>query len=143
MIISIVSVLAVAALLGVFTHVFTQTAQTPEETLSDGGVTTTGETTTAYNGTVSAYGGSAITPDIAFIAANFKSMILLSTVPCVVTLTTATAIDGVSIGTITLVANVIRRVSAITGNVTAVSVSANTTVDGAAGTIKISVIYDS
>lgn len=143
MIITILAIVAVAAVLGVFTHVYTQTVQTPEETLSDVGVTTTGETTTAYNGTVSAYGGSAITPDIAFIAANFKSMILLATVPCVVTLTTATVIDGVTTGTITLQANVMRRVSTITGNVTAMSVSANTTVDGAAGTIKISVIYDS
>lgn len=134
---------ASVAMLMSFSHVFTQTAQTPEETLSDAGITTTGDSTSAYNGTVSANGGAAVTPDIVFTAAGFKSMILLSTVPCVVTLTGATVIDGVTIGTVTLVANVIRRVSAITGNVTAVSVGANTDSSGPSGTIKISVIHDS
>jgi hypothetical protein len=127
-----------------FNHKYTATVSTPTETWSDGSTSdTTGDTVTEVATTVDANGGSANAVAIAFTAAGFQSLFLQATVPCVVTLTGATVIDGVSTSDVTLTANVIRRVSSITGNVTAVSVGANTTTDGAAGTIKISALFNS
>jgi hypothetical protein len=126
-----------------FTHVYSQSLVTPEGVLNDAGETATGDTSTSVATTVALNGGGANAVAIAFTAAGFQSMGLLSTVPCVVTLTGATVIDGVTIGTVTLVANVMRHVSSITGDVTAISVGANTDSEGAAGTIQISVLFNS
>ena len=70
---------------------------------------------------------------------------LLSSVPCIVTFTGLTTFDGVA-GTptaddITLAANIMRHVTAVGGNCSAVSVSPNTEVSGVAGVIKINVLY--
>jgi hypothetical protein len=126
-----------------YTHTLLQVANLSGEQWTDSGTVTTGDTITNVNTTVSANGGAANAVSIAFTAAGFQSMILLSTVPCVVTLTGASVIDGVSTSDVTLVANQIRKVSAITGNVTAVSVGANTTGSGAAGTISLSALFNS
>lgn len=126
-----------------YTHVFIQVATTPEGQLNDTGATYTGDTTTSVATTVSANGGAANAVAIAFTAAGLQSLILLSTVPCVVTLTGATVIDGVSSSTVTLAANVMRQVTAITGDVSAISVGANTTGSGAAGTITIAALFNS
>ena len=127
-----------------FTQVFRQSLITPEEQWSDDtGITTTGDTITSVNGVVNANGGGANALAIAWPAAGFQSLGLVATVPCVVTFTTSVLIDGVSATTITLVANVIKRVGAMTGDITAVSVGANTDVAGLAGTIKISVLFNS
>jgi hypothetical protein len=126
-----------------FTHKYTQTLATPEEQWSDNGVTSTADTITSVNTTVPANGAGANAVSIDFPAAGFQSMGLLSDTPCVVTLTGATVIDGVSTSTVTLTPGVIRRITAITGNVTAVSVGANTTGGGPAGVIKLSVLFNS
>ncbi len=126
-----------------YSQTFTQIAATPVGQVFDTGIVTTADSTTAISTTVAANGGSANAVAVAFTAAGFQSMILLSTVPCVVTLTGATVIDGVTIGTVTLAANVMRRVSAITGDVTAISVGANTAGSGLAGTILINVLFNS
>lgn len=126
-----------------YTHVKTQSIQTPEGLLQDTGATLSGDTTTSVQTTVDANGGGANAVSIAFTDAGFQSLALLSTVPCVVTLTGATVIDGITIGTVTLVANVIRHVTDITGNVTAVSVGANTDSLGEAGTITIAALFNS
>lgn len=125
------------------THIFNQVANTPAGQLADTGTTTTGDTITEVDTTVDANGGSANAVAIAFTAAGFQSAVLLSDVPCVVTFTGSTAIDGVSISTVTLTANTIRRITAFTGNVTAVSIGANTDSSGPAGTITISVLFNS
>ncbi len=127
-----------------FTHIYSQTLQTPEGSFNDAGTTYSGRAVQGVEEDVNANGGGANALAVAFGGgAAFKSMALLATVPCVVTLTGATVIDGVTIGTVTLVANVMRHVAAITGDVTAVSVGANTDSLGAAGTIRISVLFDS
>lgn len=125
------------------THILTQRVVTPTGTIEDSGNTTTGDTVTSVATTVAANGGSANAVSIAFTAAGLQSIALLSTVPCVVTLTGASAIDGASGSTVTLAANILRYVAAVTGDVTAVSVGANTTGSGAAGTIQISVLFNS
>jgi len=126
-----------------FTHIFAQSLVTPEEQLVDSGTSYTGDTVTAINTTVAANGGGANAVAVAFTAAGLQSMGLLADVPCVVTLTGATVINGVTIGTVTLVAGAIFHVTSITGNVSAISVGANTTGSGAAGTIKINVLFNS
>lgn len=126
-----------------FSHTLTQVLVTPTESWTDGGSTLSADSVTAINTAVNAYGGGANAVAVDFLAASFIALALLSTVPCVVTLTGATAIDGVTASTVTLEANVVRQVTAITGNVTAISVGANTTVDGAAGTIKMSLLFNS
>ncbi len=125
-----------------YTHTFYQVASTPEGQISDSGLATTGDTTTSVSTTVDANGGAANAVTIAFTSAGLQDIILLATVPCVVTFTGATVIDGVSASTVTLVANVTRRVSAVTGNVTAVSIGANTAGAGLAGTITIAVLHN-
>lgn len=126
-----------------FSIVRTQIIQTPEEAWTDGGEIYTADSVTAVNTTVDANGGSANAVAIDFTAASFVALALLATVPCVVTLTGATAIDGASTSTITLEANVARLVTAISGNVSAVSVGANTESSGAAGTIKTCLLFNS
>lgn len=126
-----------------FTHLFTQRCVLPTGTLEDSGATTTADSETGVSTTVSANGGAANAVAIAFTSAGFQSMVLLATVNCVVTFTGATAIDGAAGSTVTLTANVMRRVTAVTGDVTAVSVGANTTGSGPAGTIQISVLFNS
>lgn len=127
-----------------YTHVKATSVICPELTYTETGTTYTGDTSTAVSTTVDSYaGGAPNAVGVAFTAAGFQSMVLQSTVPCVVTLTGATVIDGVSTSTVTLTANVIRHVAAITGDVTAVSVGANTDNGGAAGTININVLFNS
>jgi hypothetical protein len=127
-----------------YTHTFTQSVSTPEASFSDtAGSVATGDTVLSVDGVVNAYGGAANVLTIAFPATGFQSMVLWATVPCVVTFTGPTVIDSVSTSAITLAAGVLRRVSGITGACTAASVGVNTDVDGVAGTINISVIYNS
>ena len=130
-----------------YTHTFTQHVTTPQGVISDAGAVATADTTVSVSGTVPANGEAADDVDIAFTAAGLESLVLLSTVPCVVTLTGVTEFDGAA-GTptaddVTLVANVIRHVSAITGDCSAISVGANTDGAGAAGTIIIAAIFNS
>lgn len=127
-----------------YTHVKATSVITPEHTFTETGTTYTGDTSTAVSTTVDSYaGGAANAVAIAFTAAGFQSMTLQATVPCIVTFTGATVIDGVSASTVTLTANTIRHVAAVTGDVTAVSVGANTEAAGAAGTININVLFNS
>ncbi len=108
--------------------------------MQDTGVTYTGDTIANGDWVVNANGGGANAIEVAFTAANFKSLFMLSDVPCVVTLTGATAINGITIGTVTLAAGVAAHVSAITGDVTAISIGANTTGSGPAGVIEVSLL---
>lgn len=126
-------------------HTYQQALTTPTGQLTDTGVSYTGDTHTAVAGVVNANGGGANAVAIAFPATSggLQSVGLLATVPCVVTLTGATEIDGVTTSTVTLTANVIRLITAITGAVTAVSVGANTDSAGEAGTIQISALFNS
>jgi hypothetical protein len=126
-----------------YTHLFTQSLTVPGEQFVDTGASYSADTATNVATTVSANGGSANAVAVAFPAAGLQSVGLLATVPCVVTLTGATVINGVTIGTVTLVANTIFHITSMTGDVTALSVGANTTSSGAAGTIKISALFNS
>ena len=114
--------------------------QSAGPTIQDTGASYTGDTVTNSDLTVPANGAGANAIEIAFTAANFKSLALLSTVPCVVTLTGATAINGITTSTVTLVANVMSHVSAITGDVTAISIGANTTGSGPEGALNLSLL---
>lgn len=128
------------------THVKTTNLTTPEGTIIDAGITYTGDTSWALDpasGVVNANGGGANAVAFAFTAAGLQSLALKATVPCVVTLTGTSAIDGVAGSTITLVANQMRHVAAVTGDCTAISIGANTTSEGLAGTIGIWVLYNS
>jgi len=127
-----------------FTHTMIRSLVTPDSTWNDSvGSSYSGDSVTSVQTTVDANGGSANAVAIDFLAASFQSMGLLADVACVVTLTGATAINGVSGSTVTLVAGVISHINAIAGNVTAVSVGANTVASGPAGTIKLSVLFNS
>jgi len=127
-----------------FEHKYTATVSTPTETWSDGSSSdTSGDTITEVATTVAANGGEANAVAIAFTAAGLQSLFFQATVPCVVTLTGVTVINGVSASTVTLAADVIYKVSSVTGDCSAMSVGANTTTDGAAGTIKISALFNS
>lgn len=128
-----------------FNHTFNQSLVAPDGILTDSGSATSGNASTSINKAVAANGGGATAVALAFAAtgasAGLQSLGLLSTVPCVVTLTGSTAIDGVSTSTVTLQANVMRHVTAVVGAVTALSVGANTDSQGAAGTIQIEALY--
>lgn len=124
-----------------YTHKIITTAQTPEGNLSDAGVTYTGTTTQSVIVTVDAVGGSVKAVNIDFTAALLKSIVMLSTVPVVVTLTGVTVIDGVTAGTVSLLANEMRTIKTVTGSCTGMSVAASSGAD--AGTITISVLSDS
>ncbi len=126
-----------------FTHQATNRVVTPEEILEDTATSYSGDTTTAVATTVDANGGSANAVAIAFTAAGLQHLVLLATVPCVVTLTGCTVINGVTASTVTLAANTITRVTSVTGNCSAISVGANTAGSGLAGTIKISALFNS
>lgn len=104
-----------------------------------------GDTIWNLDGVVNANGGAANTIDFAFDGGNMKSIVLLATVPCVVTLVHATNSQA-----ITLVANVPTHLknngsaAEITDYAfTSISIGANTTGSGAAGTIKIAALYNS
>ena len=114
--------------------------QSDGPTIQDTGATYSGDTVTNSDLVIPANGAGANAIEIAFTAANFKSLVLKATVPCVVSLTGATVINGITIGTVTLVANAIAHVVAITGNVTAISIGANTTTSGAAGVLELSLL---
>lgn len=117
---------------------------TPEDQWGDlDGHTYSGDTVTSINTAVHIFGGGANEVSVAFPAAGLQSLALLSTVPCVVTLTGVTVINHETTGDVTLAANVISHVHMVTGNVTAMSVGASTDAAGVAGTIKISVIFNS
>ena len=125
-------------------HILNKVLQTADGgKLADTGATVTGDTETNGEWTVNANGGGSNAIAVAFPAAGLKSLGLLSTVPCVVTLTGATVIDGITIGTVTLAANALRQVLAITGDVTAISIGANTTSSGPAGVLKTSLLFNS
>ena len=126
-----------------FTHIYTQTVSAPEGILQDDGQAYTGDTVVGGYWTVNANGGGANAITLAFPATGFQSMLLFSTVPCVVTLTGVTVINGVTIGTVTLAANTLVHVTSITGACTAISIGANTTGAGPAGKLSCSVLYNS
>ena len=126
-----------------FTHILNQVVVIPEGTITDAGTTYTGDTSWFLDGIVNANGGGANGILMAFPAAGLQSIGLLSTVPCVVTLTGAGKIDGVTGETVTLVANRLRHVSTVDTNCTAISIGANTDSAGLAGTIKIAILYNS
>lgn len=126
---------------------YTQIVRTDADTIEDSQTELTGDTLIADGNdavpvVVAANGGSANVRSIEVAAAQLVAMSFLSTVACVVTLTGATVIDGITIGTVTLVANKMRVVTAITGDITSMSVGANTVGSGPAGTIKIRVLKD-
>lgn len=127
-----------------YTQNYVQTCVLPTGAIFDSGTSTSGDTiiSAGPSTVVNANGGAANALVMAFPATGFQSMVLLATVPCVVTFTGVTVIDGTSTSTVTLTANVMRRVAAITGACTAVSVGANTDSSGPAGTIHISVLYN-
>lgn len=116
--------------------------QSDGATIQDSGVTYTGDTVENSDLVVNANGGAANAIESAFTAANFKSAFLVSTVPCVVTFTGSTAIDGITTSTVTLAANVGRHIAAFTGDVTAISIGANTDSSGPAGTLKFSLLHN-
>ena len=131
-----------------YSHIYNQSLNTPEGAMNDLGISVSGDTSAAANMDVSAHLGADITPDIAFTVAGFKSMGLLSTVPCVVTVASSggtLTIDGVTTSTITLLANVLRHVSAMGGatQITGLTVGPNTDVAGLSGTITISALFNS
>jgi hypothetical protein len=127
-----------------FTQNYIQVCNLSTGQVQDSGVLTTGDTilAAAPSTVVPANGDGPNAIVAAFPATGFQSMILLATVPCVVTLTGVTVIDGASVSTVTLVAGVIHRIAAITGACTAISVGANTTTSGAAGTLQFEVLYN-
>ena len=125
-----------------FKFTYTQTLATPAGSLQDSGQEFTGDTCHAGRWVVNANGGGANAITEAFPATGFKAAVLLANVPCVVTLTGVTVINGVTIGTVTLAANVEVLITAVTGDCTAISVGANTTGSGAAGLVNLSVLYD-
>jgi hypothetical protein len=132
------------------THRISHTLTSPEGTMQDlaAGSVKTGDTSVAVGDditpcVVSANGGADNVVDVAIDAASIKSLVFLADVPCVATLTGATVIDGITAGTVTLEAGVMRQVLAITGDMTSLSVGPNTTSAGAAGTIKIRALYNS
>lgn len=129
------------------THKLTHFLNGPEDTLQDLGATLTGDTAVAVGDSttpfvVAANGGAANVASVAVAAAALVSLVFLADVPCVVTLTGATVIDGITTSTVTLTAGVIRQVTVITGSITSMSVGANTTGAGPAGTIKIRLLYN-
>jgi hypothetical protein len=127
-----------------YSQTYIQTVSTPTGQCQDSGIVTTGDTivSAAPSTVVAANGGSANAITAAFPATGFQSMYLKATVPCVVTLTGVTVINGVTIGTVTLAANVMTRISSITGACTAISVGANTDASGPAGTIEFQALYN-
>jgi hypothetical protein len=126
-----------------YTHSFSQSCNTPEASYTDSVASAaTGDTSIGLTQVVNAYGGGANAIVVAFPATTFQSMVLWSTVPCVVTFTGPTVIDSVSTSAVTLVANVLRRVQSITGACTAASVGANTDAAGVAGVLTIGILYN-
>jgi hypothetical protein len=128
-------------------HRLTQILRAASGDIEDSGAALTGDTSIAVGNdtttfVVNANGGAANVASVAVTAAALKSIGLLSTVPCVVTLTGTTVIDGISTSTVTLAANTLRQVKAVTGDITNISVGPNTTGAGPAGTIKIRVLYN-
>lgn len=131
-----------------YTHTLVQVANLPEGQWSDAGNSETGDATFAVERTVEAEsGGSTVDVEFAVASAALQSIILLSTVNCVVTFTGVTEFDGAAgsptADDVTLTANVIRQVKAITGDCSAIHISKNTTTSGPAGTINIGVLYNS
>lgn len=129
------------------THRLLQSFSCAEDTLADAGKSYSGDTSVAVGDdtvpcVVAANGGGANTVSLAIASAALQSLAFLATVPCVVTLTGVTVIDGITASTVTLEANVLRQVTAITGDMSAISVGANTTGSGPAGTIKIRALYN-
>lgn len=134
-------VIACWAIMGL-THVVTKSLMVRGEMWNDTGGTRTGDTEIGTESVVNAYGGGANGLVFEFPATGFQSLCILSTVPCVVTFSSVSTIDGVAGETVTLAAGAMRQVLAIGAACTAVSVGANTDVDGLAGTIKISALYN-
>jgi hypothetical protein len=125
-----------------FSHVYTQTAATPEGTLQDGGVTTSGDTIIGGYWTINATGGGANAIVCAFPATGFQSAVLYASVPVVVTLTGVTIINGVTTSDVTLTAAApFLIITAITGACTAISIAASS--GASAGKLSFSVVYNS
>ena len=130
------------------THSLNKSLLAPEGTLQDSGVPLAADTSWYLEGIVPAYllAGAENDYGITFPATSgasigVQSVILLSTVPCTIGLAGASTIDGVTANTVTLVANQMRHITSITGTVTSFHVLNNSTIDGAAGTIKIAVLF--
>ena len=119
------------------THTFQTVLSTPSGSLADVPVVLTGDSVFEVDTTVPANGSGANVVSVAIPAAELVSIALLSTVPCVVTFTGDTG-DNTA-----LVPNVISRKTVLGGDVTALSVGANTVDSGPAGTIKIRVLFNS
>lgn len=117
-----------------FTH--TQTLETPQGILQDAGTEYTGKAIIAIDEIVPANGAGANAVAATIPSAGVKCIALLADVPCTVTLTGSNAAP-------VLVANQITKITALNADVTAISVGANSTAAGPAGTIKIRVLYDS
>lgn len=122
-----------------------QSLQTPAGSLNDSGKIFTASAVEGGNchlivRQVHATGGGANAVVEAFPATGFQAAVLLADVPVVITLTGATVINGVTIGTVTLEANVEFLISSITGAVTAISVAASS--GAVAGWVNIVVLYN-
>lgn len=126
-----------------YTHSFSASCSTPEVSLSDSAASVaTGDTSIGITQVVAANGGGANSIVTAFPATTFQSMVLQSTVPCVVTFSGTTQLDGVAATTVTLAAGILRRIQAITGACTGLSVGANTDSAGEAGALTIGILYN-
>ena len=118
-------------------HTFQQVLTTPSGAIADSPATLTGDSVFEVDTAVAANGGSANVVSVAIPTATLVSIALISTVPCVVTFTGSTGNNQ------TLAANVMNRITAIASDVSSLSVGANTTGSGPAGTIKIRVLFNS
>jgi len=118
-------------------HSYQQVLTTPSGSIADSAASFTGDSVFEVDTTVAANGGSANVVSVAIPSAGLVSMALISTVPCVVTFTGSTGNNQ------TLAANVMNHITAIASDVTSLSVGANTTGSGPAGTIKIRVLWNS
>ena len=114
--------------------------QTDLRPLRDIGATYTGDTVDNVDWVVPENGAGENSVEIAFTAVNFNSLFLVSTVECRVTLTGATAVNGVAVGYVDLNPGVGVHVTAITGDVTSIEVGDNNETDGPAGSIEGSLL---
>jgi hypothetical protein len=130
------------------THKLVKVLRTPEDTIEDAATTLTANSELVVGNDaqpfpVSSYSGNTSNDiNVNMSGAVIASMVFLSTVPCVITFTGITAIDGVTATTLTLAANVMRQVLAVTGTLTKIRVGPNTDNGGAEGAIKIRLLYE-
>jgi len=117
-------------------YYFTQSLQTPEGVIQDSGTEYEGRAALVIDETVPANGQSANAVTATLPTAGLKCIMLLADVPCTVTFTGS---DSAPV----LVANQLTRLTALSANVSAISIGANSVSSGPAGTIKIRALYDS